>query len=156
MKAETKRHIKICGWILFIFYLCMLFYLLFFAEEYGRQTEQQGYRYNFVFLKEIKRFWIYREQLGIRAVMVNLVGNVLAFVPFGFILPIIGKRLRSMWKVTALGFLMSLSVEFLQLMLKVGCCDVDDVLLNTLGALLGYILFVVCNAFRRWKYGKTF
>jgi len=134
----------------------MLFYLLFFAEEYGRKAAQQEYRYNFVLLKEIKRFWIYREQLGIRAVGVNLVGNVLAFVPFGFILPIIGKRLRSMWKVTVLGFLLSLSVELLQLIFKVGCCDVDDLLLNTLGALLGYILFAICNAFRRWKYGKTF
>jgi len=134
----------------------MLFYLLFFAEEYGRKAAQQEYRYNFVLLKEIKRFWIYREQLGIRAVGVNLAGNVLAFVPFGFILPIIGKRLRSMWKVTVLGFLLSLSVELLQLIFKVGCCDVDDLLLNTLGALLGYILFAICNAFRRWKYGKTF
>jgi glycopeptide antibiotics resistance protein len=152
LKTETKRQIKACGWVLFILYLGFLFYLLFFAEGYGRKIDvDQGYRYNFEFLREIKRFWVYRKQLGFHAVFVNIAGNVAAFVPFGLILPVIGRHFRSMWKVTGLGLLLSLSVELLQLVTKVGCCDVDDLLLNTIGALTGYLVFAVCNAFIRWK-----
>ena len=41
------------------------------------------------------------------------------------------------------GFLLSLTVEVIQLISKVGCFDVDDLILNTLGAVLGYVFFVI-------------
>lgn len=149
MKVSTKHHIKVCSRICFFLYLSALFYFLFLAEGYGRNIIVPGYRYNFIPFKEIMRFWIYREQLGTYAVMVNLFGNVAAFFPFGFILPIIGKQKRSLWKVTVLGFLLSLTVELLQLISRVGSCDVDDLILNTLGAFLGYLAFAVCHVW--WK-----
>ena len=40
-------------------------------------------------------------------------------------------------------------VEISHLFMKVGCFDVDDLLLNTLGGMLGYIIFLICNAIRR-------
>ena len=145
MKTQTKRYIKIGGVILFLIYLSILFYLLFFSEEYDRNIIATGYRYNFIPLKEILRFINYREQLGMMSVMINVVGNVVAFVPFGFFIPIISSGLRKTWKVILLGFLLSLSVEILQLVTRVGSCDIDDLILNTLGAVLGYALFCICN-----------
>lgn len=56
--------------------------------------------------------------------------------------------------VTALGFGLSLLVESIQLVFKVGCFDVDDLILNTLGAAIGYMLFAVCNYLRRKRYGE--
>ena len=50
------------------------------------------------------------------------------------------------------GFLLSLTVEVIQLISKVGCFDVDDLILNTLGAVLGYVFFVISNHIRRKKY----
>ena len=47
-------------------------------------------------------------------------------------------------KVTFLSFLCSVTVELIQLVSKLGSCDVDDVILNTLGGLLGYIMFCIC------------
>lgn len=156
VKTKTKQTIRIWGWIFFMIYVCLLLYFLFFAEWYGRKNwGDYHYRYNLILFKEIKRFWMYREQLGMTAVMLNLAGNVIGFLPFGFILPIIGRRMRSIFRVTLLGFLLSLAVELLQLVFKVGCCDVDDLLLNTAGAFIGYIMFAVCNRIRRWKYGKA-
>ena len=66
----------------------------------------------------------------------NLAGNVIGFLPFGFFLPILSRRLRNGAVVTALGFGLSLLVESIQLVFKVGCFDVDDLILNTLGVLL--------------------
>ena len=154
MKVQTKRYARIIGIILFLIYLSILFYFLFFSEEYDRNIVATTYRYNFNPFREIMRFWNYRQQLGTRVVVVNLVGNVMAFVPFGFILPIISDRLKGCVKVTFLGLLLSLSVEGLQLLTRVGSCDIDDVILNTFGALLGYCLFVMCSLAWRKINGK--
>jgi len=45
-------------------------------------------------------------------------------------------------------------VEVIQLITKVGCFDVDDMILNTAGAALGYLLFFICDHLRRKIYGK--
>ncbi len=136
-----------------------LIYFLFFSESYGRVGfAEREYHYNVVPFREIKRFWIYREQLGVFAVVTNLLGNVVGFVPFGFILPLIVRRARGFFLITLLGFALSLFVEVVQLITKVGCFDVDDLILNTLGAAVGYILFAVCHLIddqtRRKKYGE--
>ena len=83
----------------------------------------------------------------------NLAGNVLAFVPFGAILPVISRRMRGFFRVMLLGFSFSLLVECTQLVTRVGTFDVDDLMLNTLGAVLGYLFFALCDRIRRHIYG---
>ena len=86
MKQETKARIRVVGRILFLVYLLALVYFLFFAEEYGRRNFfELDYRYNLVPFQEIRRFWIYREKVGFLAAFLNLAGNVIGFLPFGFI-----------------------------------------------------------------------
>lgn len=145
------RHL---GIFLFIAYVLLLVYFLFFSEGYGRTAAEQGYRYNLTPFVEIKRFWVYREQLGVLAVAANLLGNVIGFIPYGFILPIISQKTRSAFLIIFSGFLLSLCVEIIQLITKVGCFDVDDLILNTLGAAIGYLAFAVCDHLRRRHYGK--
>lgn len=155
VKAETKKRIRIMSWILFILYLLLLIYFLFFSEWYGRKNwVEEDYRYNLILFKEMKRFWIYREQLGMKAVLLNLAGNVIGFLPFGFILPIICRKTRHFWLTGLLGLSVSLFAECLQLVWKVGSFDVDDLFLNTAGALIGYLLFAICDGIRRWYYEK--
>jgi len=153
MKNETKRMIRIMGALMFIIYLCVLTYLLFFAEMYGRTMVPYEYRYNLVPFQEIRRFWNNRELLGDMAVFTNLGGNVLAFIPFGAILPVLSKRCRGFFRILLLSFEFSLLVECIQLISRVGSFDVDDLILNTLGGILGFILFAVCNRIRRTIYG---
>ena len=155
MKDSTKRKIRFLSVLLFILYVLLLVYFLFFSEEYGRVTaEERVYRYNLVPFVEIRRFWIYRKQLGMFALITNLFGNVIGFLPFGFILPVILERMRSGWLIILAGFGLSVTVEVIQLITKVGCFDVDDMILNTAGAALGYLLFFICNHLRRKIYGK--
>lgn len=155
MRKETKTWIRRGGALLFLLYLLALAYFLFFSETYGRVVIGEGeYHYNLIPFQEIRRFWIYREQVGTFAWVSNLLGNVIGFLPFGFILPVILRNFRSFWSIMFGGFLFSLLVETIQLVTKVGCFDVDDLILNTLGAILGYLAFMLCDKIRRMYYGK--
>ncbi len=135
----------LCG-VLFAAYLAALAYFLFFAEATGRTDSQRMYQYNLIPFREIRRFYRYREQLGFLAVTLNLAGNVLAFVPFGLFLPLLARRARSFVRMLLLGAEFSLTIEIVQLCSKVGSFDVDDILLNTLGVCLGYLLFLSTGA----------
>lgn len=149
MTDKTKGRLRLFGVVLFIAYLIVLMYFLLFAEMLGRTEITEGYSYNLTLFKEIRRFWEYRDQLGSAAVVLNLAGNVLAFVPFGFILPILFRVNRKWYIILQWSFIVSLSFEVTQLLTKVGIFDVDDLLLNTLGGLLGYWCFSLVNWIRR-------
>ena len=156
MIQDTTRNQKF-GWILFIMYLAMLVYFMFFAESFGRDPAQREYAYNLELFKEIKRFYQYRHQLGMEAFLLNVVGNMVAFMPCGFFLPIVSRRGRKWYNNTMICFGLSLCIETVQLVFKVGSFDVDDLLLNTVGGVIGYICYrIVQNArIRRKRHGKT-
>lgn len=128
------------GKVLFVLYILFLIYFLVFSERAGRQPGSMDYNYNLLPFKEIQRFWQYRFQLGFRAVFTNLVGNILIFIPFGFFLPLASK-FRNLATTVFMSFGLSLLVEMIQFMTRVGSFDVDDLILNTLGGLIGYYLF---------------
>lgn len=153
MKKEVRRIIRQTGTVFFLLYVLLLMYVLFFSEVYGRGAEHM-YRYNLIPFLEIRRFWMYREQLGMLAFYTNVLGNVLAFLPYGFLLPVAFSGVNSSLFTTLSGLSVSLCVETIQLITRVGSFDVDDLILNTLGAALGYFLFRACNHLRRISYGK--
>jgi len=108
-------------------YIAVLIYVCFLSEDYGRDVVTSYYRYNFIPFKEIRRFYIYRDVVGIRAFLANLFGNVLAFMPFGFFMPILRLRLRKWYCMLGMTFLLSLMIEITQLLTRVGSFDVDNI-----------------------------
>lgn len=146
--TRHKKKIRILCWILFWLYIFALVYFLFFAEMLGRAEVSRTYHYNLVLFREIRRFWVYRKQLGLLATVMNLAGNILIFVPFGFLIPTISRRLRGFFRVALIGFELSLVVECVQLVTKTGSFDVDDMLLNTIGSMIGYLVYA-CAQHRR-------
>lgn len=154
MKRNYKEVLRTCSKVMFGVYIIFLIYFLFFAESTGRTFEGRTYHYNLVLFKEIGRFIKHRKTLGMTAVMLNLAGNVIAFVPFGFFLPAISRRCRSFLYMIFFSFEISLMVETIQLVSKVGSFDVDDLLLNTIGGIIGYMAFIVLNSIRR-KHDET-
>ena len=148
MNSKNRRRIRVLGKILFVLYIGFIIYFLIFSDWYGRTGELREYHYNLVLFKEIKRFWQYRDQVGMFAMFTNLFGNVLIFMPFGFFMPMASKY-RSFFSTLFCSFGLSFAVETFQLFAKVGSFDVDDLLLNTIGGVAGYIVFVVCAAVRR-------
>ena len=146
MEKNIKPRYKILGKIYFIAYLIILVYLLFFAEVFGRMENPLAERsYNIEPFKEIMRFYKYRHTLGIVAFMINVPGNVVAFIPFGFFIPIISKYKMGMLKTVFMGMLFSLGVEGIQFIVNVGSFDIDDIILNTLGSVIGYTVFLIGN-----------
>ena len=148
MNSKSRKRIRILGKILFVLYIIFIIYFLIFSDWYGRTGEMQEFLYVLVLFKEIKRFWEYRDQVGMFAMFTNLFGNVIIFMPFGFFMPMASKY-RSLFSTVFYSFGLSLCVETFQLVTKVGSFDVDDLLLNTIGGLAGYILFIICAAIRR-------
>ena len=73
----------------------------------------------------------------------NLVGNVALFIPLGFFPPLLWDRYRRLWKTAALAAITMVIVEFTQVLTLRGQCDIDDVILNTLGAAIGYGIFYI-------------
>lgn len=131
--------------VFLIGYLIILVYFLFFSEGFGRNLEHREYHYNFIPFKEIVRFVKYRRILGFKAFFVNVFGNIIAFMPLGFLLPgIRGHHINGFFVVLGC-FSFSLVVEVTQLVTKHGCCDVDDLILNTLGGLLGYLAYLILH-----------
>lgn len=140
MVKEKRTGKKIAKILLFIGYLAALSYLLFFAESIGRGASD-SYRYNFVPLAEIRRYLTYSHSIGWFGVFINLPGNVLAFLPFGYFLASLSEHRLKGFSVVLFSMEFSIFVELLQLVTRLGSCDVDDVILNTLGGWIGYLIY---------------
>jgi len=75
--------------------------------------------------------------------VMNIIGNVLLFVPCGVLFPLLYRRLNSFGKVVAAGIGLSLCIELMQLPFHVRTTDADDLVQNTLGCMIGYGVYVV-------------
>ena len=67
------------------------------------------------------------------------------FIPSGIIMPILWPKLRGFWRTVAAGALLSLAIELLQLPFASRASDVDDLILNSLGAVAGYAILALCR-----------
>ena len=127
MTKRQRQTYRLFGKILFILYIAFLVYFLIFSERYGREPGSAAGG---------EHAW---------AVLVtNLFGNVLIFIPFGFFFPM-ASRSRSLALTVFLSFMLSLAVEMGQFITQVGSFDIDDLLLNTLGGLIGYMLYALSH-----------
>ena len=77
----------------------------------------------------------------------NLLGNIISFIPFGFLLPITYKKFSSAISVFFTGLASILLIEIFQFITKLGSFDVDDIILNMIGIVGGYLIFLVTNRF---------
>ena len=154
IRGTTKTQ-KI-SWLIFILYLIAILYYTIFAESMGRANTDptDDPRFNLILFNEINRFIVYREQLGMKAFMLNVVGNCVAFIPGGFLLPVISRRCRSFISCTLVGFVISFFIECTQLIFRVGSFDVDDLMLNTLGVAIGFIMNKKKKKFRAFRKRK--
>ena len=129
-------------------YAAMMISLLFFRspaftdEPYWGQVREH---LNPVPFRTIRLYLRLLGQPGqpwlIRLARVNLLGNILLFIPLGLFPPLLHSALRRFWKTALLAAGIMTAVELLQMLLLVGTCDIDDLILNLLGASLGYLLF---------------
>ena len=103
---KLKTKFRFLGLVLFILYILSLCYVLFFAEGFGRGMAVEVHGYNTVPFNEIRRYINNFDRLGMITVL-NLGGNILAFMPFGFFRPIIGRRKNSFFRFISPGTFMT-------------------------------------------------
>ena len=97
-------------------------------------------------------FWVLRhssEAGMIRHAVVNLVGNVIMFVPLGFFVPCIWQKPRKFGWHFLIMTLTIVLIELTQLFTLLGSCDVDDLLLNLVGTTLGFVLWKLWQKIRK-------
>ncbi len=96
--------------------------------------------------------WLFDTwEMGFRAMITQVISNVIMFVPLGFLLPIVFKTFRSLLKTTRSAFCFSFLIEVFQYFIG-RSCDIDDLILNTLGAVIGYGIFLL---FSKWFRNKN-
>ena len=95
-------------------------------------------------LVKITPFWSY----GMPELYVEKLMNLFAFMPIGMMVWLAWKNTR-WWKAMFLGLFLSLNIELSQLILKCGCCETDDLIMNTIGCLFGYT--AIATASISWK-----
>ena len=78
-----------------------------------------------------------------REALINIIGNTAMFIPIGIIWPSVLRSLDTPWKVICAGIGFSLFIEILQLPFFDRVSDIDDLLLNSLGFLLGYGIYLI-------------
>ena len=118
----------------FIMYILCLFYVVTFQDVSWAKS-------NFIPFKEILRY-----DFGTRLFYKNVLGNAVIFMPFGFFVSYILK-IKKVPLIMFLSFITSATIEATQLVIG-RVFDVDDILLNTLGGILGFILYKVIHVIK--------
>ena len=113
----------------FILYILCLFYVVTFQDVSWSTS-------NYVPFKEM-----FRYSFGSRLFFKNVVGNMLMFMPFGFFVAYILK-LKKVWIMSLLSLIVSLTIETIQSIIG-RVFDVDDIILNVIGAILGFLVFKI-------------
>ena len=83
-----------------------------------------------------------------REMLINVIGNTAMFIPLGIVWPSVFKKLDTHKKVIAAGVGYSLCIEILQLPFYDRVTDIDDLILNSLGYLIGYGLYLLVKTIK--------
>lgn len=136
------------GAAFFVYGLVMLY--LLFGQRMG-QTPADTYwneiksHFNYRPMETVQLFlWVLRnsgDPAQISHAAVNLVGNVVMFLPLGFLSPCIWPKLRKFLPHLGYMALIICCIEFVQLFSLLGFCDVDDLILNLIGTAIGFLLW---------------
>lgn len=81
----------------------------------------------------------------------NIIGNIILFVPMGLLLPVVDEKYKSMKQITFLSVIASLLIEIIQLFIG-RSFDVDDIIVNTIGAIFGYFIYLILKKIIHMNY----
>lgn len=135
LSAVLSRHVYILRFlkiIAFVVYILInLYETILFRKPYPTMTY------------ELELFWSYKRAFQGNSFLIRqIVLNILLYVPFGFFVADIWRKL-GFRKVFLAGFLLSVTTELTQLIFRIGLFELDDIFNNTLGCVIGYLLFVI-------------
>ncbi|MFD0675334.1 MULTISPECIES: VanZ family protein [unclassified Paenibacillus] len=133
-RARFHQRLRTTAWLLFIGYSTFMIYLLFFGFSRSNRSVRM---YNIIPFKTIANYIQEYHHYNFGIWVINLFGNVGAFIPFGILIPWLFPRHMKPLHLASLFVLVLTAVESLQFIGKVGSFDVDDILLNLIGVMIG-------------------
>lgn len=131
-------------YVLLVLYLLMLVTINLWgtgAASYNGTTNDFEAKNNFIPFATILTYLMNMDHYNFSTWFNNLLNNILAFIPLGFLIPMLFPQLTGKRKILLISFFTSLTIDSLQLTTDLGVFDVDDILLNMAGGLLGYSLY---------------
>ncbi len=151
-----KKNFKIYMLSLFLTYTAGLLYFTIFNSFYGREFIGMEWTIsifknyikncNFIPFKTISffisSFFIFSEQITQKDILLNLVGNSICLIPLTLFVPFFIKKYSTLQKFSLFIIFVSFSIEVIQLITMTGSFDIDDIILNSLGAIYIYICIV--------------
>lgn len=128
--------------ILFATYCTLLLYILFLDARTSHLTyfEHIKRSINLLPFKTIAEYIsrISENSINLSSFIKNIFGNSILFIPMGFFLPCISKRIIKMKNIIFINIIIIVGVELIQLFSTLGSFDIDDILLNLIGSIIGY------------------
>jgi glycopeptide antibiotics resistance protein len=126
-----------------------VYYKHYFAHEYKNYRVNDGWAHaNLHPFSTIRLFS--SNRVSTEYSYKNIGGNIVGFIPLGILLPLLFPFFKNILKVTGAVFLLSLLFETTQLFAGIGVFDVDDLILNTFGGIIGYCIY----AMTRWMLSR--
>ncbi|WP_307794911.1 VanZ family protein [Alkalihalobacillus sp. BA299] len=151
LNFSAHQKIRTVAFVLLFIYLCLLFYVTLFAWNYGASLGPEGpggRNFNLTPFRSIYRISVFSQD--IMDPIIILLGNVMLFVPFGFLLPFMFKHVQKvMIKAVFICCVSSLFIEVCQFLFTYRVSNVDDVILNTFGGLIGVSIFVIIRTIKK-------
>lgn len=142
----------------FILYLGLLIYVLLFKADphfaplnYTQAYQasfQQPSNYNLLPFQTIKSYWSTYRATGNRSALFNLLGNALALMPYGILVPVLSRRRKTFLLTFLSGACLILLIEGIQLVTVWGILDIDDLILNLSGLVMGWFIY--------WLFARLF
>ena len=125
--------------------------LFFYAYSNNYREQITNLSYNLKPFKTISNYINHIGHLGFDILLYNLAGNIVAFMPLGFLIPLAFRRFKAVITLAS-AFIFILFAEILQLVSRRGVFDVDDLLLNMLGSIIGYAVYkLLLIIFKGWR-----
>lgn len=152
MSLNGKKHGNTAVRLACLGYLILLFKITVFRPGF---SVQQLFQNGTVNLELFTDYWNLLANRQYFRWTYLFVGNLIWFVPFGFFVPFLDVPRASFRKTALVGFLLSLLIETAQFVFGTGISELDDLILNTAGVLLGYALFRVYAGRKKHLSGKS-
>ena len=119
--------------------LSLYIVVLLYFTVVGRYSHEE-YEYQINFFTSYRWFFQYNGEQVLRQLLINFV----MLMPVGFLLPVVIKAKHKYLITMALSLLLTIFIETMQLITKCGSFEIDDIINNFVGAVLGMLLYVLC------------
>ncbi|WP_394626993.1 VanZ family protein [Bacillus cereus] len=115
-------------------------------DNYTNVHELGGDRANLIPFKTINS---YSSTMDIESSFINIIGNIIPFIPLGFLIPIVFPSKRKFIKSMIICLIIIITIEVIQYLTYLGSMDIDDVILNQFSCIMGYIIYLIYNTLKK-------